>query len=165
MSGVPAEDRNNIIYTPLSTAVMRLEDSQSMREGRDRRHLPAARRPPTRPCRPRASSAACSTTRTRSAGDFSIVVPAELLAQQRRTQRIFEMVMVAIASISLLVGGIGIMNIMLASILERTQGDRHPPRGRRAPADDHPPVPARGDADLVRRRLRRRPRRRRRCRG
>jgi putative ABC transport system permease protein len=56
-----------------------------------------------------------------AAGDFTIVVPAELLAEQRRTEQLFNTVMVAIASISLLVGGIGIMNIMLAAILERTR--------------------------------------------
>ena len=52
--------------------------------------------------------------------DYSIVVPEKLLEQNQRTQGIFNVVMGAIASISLLVGGIGIMNIMLASVLERT---------------------------------------------
>ncbi len=53
--------------------------------------------------------------------DFSITIPEALLKQQQQTQRIFNIVMGAIAGISLLVGGIGIMNIMLASVLERTR--------------------------------------------
>lgn len=51
--------------------------------------------------------------------DMRIVVPARLAAQQRQTQRIFTIVMSAVAGISLLVGGIGIMNIMLANVMER----------------------------------------------
>jgi len=53
--------------------------------------------------------------------DFILVVPQELLEQSSRTRRIFNVVMGGIAGISLLVGGIGIMNIMLASVLERTR--------------------------------------------
>lgn len=53
--------------------------------------------------------------------DYKIVLPEQLLEQKQKTQRIFNIVMGAIAGISLLVGGIGIMNIMLANILERTR--------------------------------------------
>ncbi len=53
--------------------------------------------------------------------DYEIIVPEALLEQSRKTQRIFAIVMGSIAGISLLVGGIGIMNIMLASVLERTR--------------------------------------------
>ena len=109
------------MYVPLYSAIFRLEDGQSQPEGRDRRHLPAdADRAPTFPSAASLLRGLLNVSH-RQAGDFTIVSPAELLAEQRRTQRVFEMVMVAIASISLLVGGIGIMNIMLASVMERTR--------------------------------------------
>ncbi len=53
--------------------------------------------------------------------NFELVVPKELLAQARHTQRLFNIVLGSIAGISLLVGGIGVMNIMLANVSERTR--------------------------------------------
>ena len=53
--------------------------------------------------------------------DYKIVVPLELLAQARESQRLFNIILGSIAAISLLVGGIGIMNIMLATVTERTR--------------------------------------------
>jgi putative ABC transport system permease protein len=120
VGGVPAQDRNNLIYVPLNAAIFRLEDGNSRQKDeidgiylqmRSSGDVPAAA----------ALVRGLLNVAHREAGDFTIVSPAELLAEQRRTQRIFEMVMVAIASISLLVGGIGIMNIMLASVMERTR--------------------------------------------
>ncbi len=66
--------------------------------------------------------------------DYEVVVPNVLVEQSQKTQRIFNVVMGAIASISLVVGGIGIMNIMLASVLERTReiGVRRAMGARRA---------------------------------
>jgi len=53
--------------------------------------------------------------------DVRLTVPLELLREARETKRIFTIVLGSIAAISLLVGGIGIMNIMLASVMERTR--------------------------------------------
>lgn len=53
--------------------------------------------------------------------DYEVIVPLQLLRQAERTKRIFNIVLGSIAAISLLVGGIGIMNIMLANVTERTR--------------------------------------------
>jgi putative ABC transport system permease protein len=120
VAGVPTQDTNNIIYVPLNAAILRMEDSYSdVRDEIDGIYLTLGENADL-PAAAQVVRAILDSSH-HAAGDFSVIVPAELLAEQRRTERLFNAVMVAIASISLLVGGIGIMNIMLASILERTR--------------------------------------------
>jgi putative ABC transport system permease protein len=118
-SGAQAEDRNNVIYVPLSTSQYRFWDNNFFRDdvdGIDMRLKPGADSIETA----KVVTAILNSTH-HNVPDFSVIIPADLLAQQQRTQTIFTYVMVAIAAISLLVGGIGIMNIVLATVMERTR--------------------------------------------
>jgi putative ABC transport system permease protein len=118
-SGAQTEDRNNVIYIPLSTSQYRFWDNNFFRDdvdGIDMRLKPGADSIETA----KVVTAILNSTH-HNIPDFSVIIPADLLAQQQRTQTIFTYVMVAIAAISLLVGGIGIMNIVLATVMERTR--------------------------------------------
>jgi putative ABC transport system permease protein len=119
-SGGSMQDVNNIVYIPLNTFQYRYWDqSNNLKDDLDGVEL-----------RLKADSDSIEVAKVVTAvlnsthhnvQDFTVTIPAALLAQQKRTQTIFTYVMVAIAAISLLVGGIGIMNIVLATVLERTR--------------------------------------------
>src|SRR5262249_51972077 len=110
--GAAMQDTNNIVYIPLNSFQYRFWDrSASMRDeldGIELRMKPAANSIEVA----KVVTAVINSTH-RETQDFTVTIPAALLAQQQQTQRIFTYVMVAIAAISLLVGGIGIMNIVL----------------------------------------------------
>jgi putative ABC transport system permease protein len=116
--GVKLQDFSNDIYIPLATALKKFEFKRFESE-LDEVVLSIKNTEALKPSAILISQVLAHTHG--NADDYSLVVPRELLEQNQRTQRIFNIVMSCIASISLLVGGIGIMNIMLANILERTR--------------------------------------------
>lgn len=122
------QDFSNDIYIPISTLWSRMRDIVSMRKNGvfeeemvelsqmtlridDRQHVKET-----------ADIITATLERThRNKEDFAVVVPLELLEQAETTRIMFNVFMGLIAAISLLVGGIGIMNIMLATVTERTR--------------------------------------------
>lgn len=117
---VQALNRNNLIISPLNTVMRRFEDNNSwLKDEIDGIYIKVS--PSTDSVETSNIVRAILNATHQDAGDFTVIVPAGLLEERRRTQFIFSVVMICIAGISLLVGGIGIMNIMLATVLERTR--------------------------------------------
>jgi putative ABC transport system permease protein len=115
--GVKVQNPNNDIYIPITTAIKKFDTESVENELNEI----VVQIDPEANIKEQASTINnLISVMHRYVDDYSIVVPEKLLEQNQRTQGIFNVVMGAIASISLLVGGIGIMNIMLASVLERT---------------------------------------------
>ena len=120
VEGLEVVDRNNLVVAPLNTVMRRFEDNNSwMKDEIDGIYIKVE--PNTDSIETSSVVKAILNSTHKDAGDFNVVVPAGLLEQKRRTQFTFKVVMICIAGISLLVGGIGIMNIMLATVLERTR--------------------------------------------
>jgi putative ABC transport system permease protein len=94
--------RNSVDYNVVDEIALKVSDASFLRESRD-------------------SISQILDRRHANIPDYQVVVPTELLEQSQQTQRLFNLVMGCIAGLSLLVGGIGIMNIMLASVTERTR--------------------------------------------
>jgi putative ABC transport system permease protein len=118
--GLETINRNNMVVAPLNTVMRRFEDTNSfLKDEIDGIYIRVTTN--TDSIETASVVRAILNATHKDAGDFNVVVPADLLEQKRRTQFIFSVVMICIAGISLLVGGIGIMNIMLATVLERTR--------------------------------------------
>ncbi|MBC8412441.1 ABC transporter permease [bacterium] len=108
-------DTNIDIYIPLETAFISMPEGQRINEI-------IIRAADTKALNNIEEAAESLLLRTHNGvRDYKIIIPRELLRQGQQTRRTFNIVMACIAGISLLIGGIGIMNIMLATVTERTR--------------------------------------------
>ncbi|OQY15496.1 MAG: hypothetical protein B6I32_07115 [Desulfobacterium sp. 4572_20] len=117
-SALTVRNYNRAVFIPIGTEVMGAHERKKFGE------LSEIWIRVVRNTNVRASAAAIKRILIQRHGgveDFQVIVPQELLNQAQKTQRIFNIVLGCIAGISLLVGGIGIMNTMLASVAERTK--------------------------------------------
>jgi putative ABC transport system permease protein len=116
--GITLKGEQNNIYVPIQTALMvfRFGDYES-----DLDEFRVQIKKEISSATAAATLAHLMKRRHKEIDDYEMIVPEALLEQHRKTQNIFTIVMAFIAGISLLVGGIGIMNIMLATVLERTR--------------------------------------------
>ena len=119
---------DNCLFIPLTTSRSRFGDEQTMRSGgsfkRERVELHEVKVKMTSPDQVVPAAAVLRTMLDDHHGtqdDVDIKVPLELLKEAEATAQIFNIVLGSIAVISLLVGGIGIMNVMLATVTERTR--------------------------------------------
>jgi putative ABC transport system permease protein len=121
VKGAQSEDRNNLVYIPFNTFQYRFWDQTAFMVKDDLDGIDLRLKTGADSVRAAEVVTAILNSTHRNTEDFTVTIPAALLAQQQKTQTIFTYVMVAIAAISLLVGGIGIMNIVLATVMERTR--------------------------------------------
>jgi putative ABC transport system permease protein len=123
-----ASDQNNDLYIPISSAQSRIGIVQRLVETGSRQYVRielseiTIRLKSQEQVKPIASVVRSILLKRHSdKKDYEVQVPLELMNQAEREKRLWNLVLGSIAGISLLVGGIGIMNIMLATVTERTR--------------------------------------------
>jgi len=127
-----ARDLNNDVYIPLSTFSKRIPKTNPLYS--ELKQVTIKLDNSQRLIESAAIMKSIISRRHFNNDDFSIIIPYELMEQEKKESRIYNLLLASIAAISLIVGGIGIMNIMLASVMERTReiGIRRAIGGRRS---------------------------------